>query len=185
MKKKIHILGIDDMPFSFGDEKVDIVGVVMRGNSYIEGVLRTTITVDGKDATSALIKLIAGTRHRGQLRVAMMDGATLGGFNVVDGEEVYEKTGLPIITVTKEKPNEEKMKNALRKHFDDWKERWEIINKGDMKKVELAYPLYIKCWGIKFGEAKEVIKLSIVRGAIPEPLRIAHLIASGIKTGES
>jgi len=35
MKKKVHILGIDDMPFSFGDKKVDIVGVIMRGNSCI------------------------------------------------------------------------------------------------------------------------------------------------------
>jgi len=185
MKKKIHILGIDDMPFSFGDEKVDIVGVIMRGNSYIEGVLRTSITVDGIDATPALIKLISRTRHRGQLRAAMVDGATLGGFNVVDGEQIHEETGLPIITVTKEKPDEKKMKNALKKHFDDWKKRWDTINKGEIKKLELEYPLYIKCWGISFGDARDVIKFSIVRGAIPEPLRVAHLIASGIKTGES
>ena len=185
MKKKVHILGIDDMPFSFGDKKVDIVGVIMRGNSYIEGVLRTTIEVDGRDATSALAELINRTRHREQLRVAMVDGAALGGFNVVDGEEIYGETGLPIITVTKEKPDEKKMIGALKKHFDDWEERWKIISKGEMKKLELEYPLYIKCWGISFEDAKNVIKFSTIRGAIPEPLRVAHLIASGMKKGES
>ena len=51
MKREIHILGIDDMPFSFGDRDTDIVGVVMRGNSYVEGILRSTVTVDGMDAT--------------------------------------------------------------------------------------------------------------------------------------
>jgi len=50
MKKEIRILGIDDMPFSFGDKKVDVVGVVMRGGIYLEGVLKTTIDVDGRDA---------------------------------------------------------------------------------------------------------------------------------------
>ncbi|MDD5779140.1 MAG: DUF99 family protein [Candidatus Thermoplasmatota archaeon] len=34
-------------------------------------------------------------------------------------------------------------------------------------------------------EATEILKISIVRGAIPEPIRVAHLIATGIKTGES
>ena len=34
-------------------------------------------------------------------------------------------------------------------------------------------------------EAKEIIKLSTIRGVIPEPIRMAHLIASGITRGES
>ncbi|HHH78030.1 MAG TPA: DUF99 family protein, partial [Thermoplasmatales archaeon] len=44
---------------------------------------------------------------------------------------------------------------------------------------------YVKCWGISFEDAEDAIKYSIVRGAVPEPLRVAHLIASGMKTGES
>lgn len=185
MKREIHILGIDDMPFSFGDEKVDIVGVVMRGNSYIEGILKSTITVDGMDATPVLIKLIDRTKHRKQLKVAMVDGAALGGFNVVDGEKIYERTGLPLITVTKSKPDAQRMLEALKSHFENWEKRWEIINRGEIRALELDYPLYIKCWGISFDDAKDVIKLSVVRGAVPEPLRVAHLVASGIKTGES
>jgi len=185
MKREIHILGIDDMPFLFGDKSVDIVGVVMRGNSYVEGILRATVTVDGMDATPVLVKLIKNTKHREQLKVAMVDGAALGGFNVVDGEQIYERTGLPVITVTKSKPDSEKMRAALRNHFDNWEERWKVINRGEMKRLDLKYPLYIKCWGISFEDAEDAIKFSIVRGAVPEPLRIAHLIASGIKTGES
>ncbi len=185
MKKEIHILGIDDMPFSFGDKTVGIIGVVMRGNSYIEGILRTTITVDGTDSTPVLIRLIAGTKHLKQLRAVMVDGASLGGFNVVDGEKIFRETGLPVMTVTRNKPDEGKMKEALKKHFDDWEERWGIINRGEIKKLELPYPLYVKCWGIPLDDATDIIKVSIVRGAIPEPIRVAHLMASGIKTGES
>lgn len=185
MKREIHILGIDDMPFSFGDRDTDIVGVVMRGNSYVEGILRSTVTVDGMDATPVLVKLIRNTKHREQLKVTMVDGASLGGFNVVDGEKIYEETGLPTITVTKSKPDGRKMLEALRNHFENWEERWEVISRGEMRKIDLKYPLYVKCWGISFEDAEDAIKYSIVRGAVPEPLRVAHLIASGMKTGES
>ena len=81
MKKEIRILGIDDAPFSFGQEKVTVIGVVMRGNSYIEGVLKAEIEVDGIDATPTIINLINRTRYRKQLKVIMLDGIALGGFN--------------------------------------------------------------------------------------------------------
>ena len=34
-------------------------------------------------------------------------------------------------------------------------------------------------------EAKAIIKVSTIRGVIPEPIRVAHLIASGITRGDS
>ncbi len=45
--------------------------------------------------------------------------------------------------------------------------------------------MYIKCTGVSLEEAKEIINISTIRGVIPEPIRVAHLIASGITRGES
>jgi len=185
MKREVRILGIDDMPFSFGDEKVDVVGVIMRGGTYLEGVLKTTISVDGNDATCKIIELVEKTKHKKQLKIIMIDGIALGGFNVVDAEKIFLSTNLPVITITRNKPDMKKIKEALKKHFDDWKERWEIINKGRTEEILLRYPVYVKYFGLKREEATEIIKLSIIRGAIPEPIRVAHLIATGIKKGES
>ena len=185
MKREIRILGIDDMPFTFEDERVGVVGVVMRGNHYIEGVLHTDIAVDGIDATEQLISLISSSKHAGQLRAVMTDGGALGGFNVVDGEQVHEATGIPVMTVTANQPNEEALIAALKQHFDDWQDRWRIMQKGVLHRVPLQYPLYVKPFGLTLDEATEVIRLSLLRGALPEPLRVAHLIATGIKTGES
>jgi len=185
MKKEIRILGIDDMPFSFGDEKTGVVGVIMRGGTYLEGVLRTTICVDGLDATEKIIEMVENTKHKKQLKVIMIDGIALGGFNVFDGEKIYEETGLPVITITRSKPNMEKIKDALKKHFNDWKHRWNIINKKKTEEIKLRYPLYVKYFGIEREETEKIIKLSIIRGAVPEPIRVAHLIATGIKKGES
>ncbi|MEM1514003.1 MAG: DUF99 family protein [Candidatus Thermoplasmatota archaeon] len=185
MKKEIRIVGIDDMPFSFKEKNTDIVGAVMRGGKYLEGVLKTTIEVDGKDATDKIISMIEGSRHKGQIKIIMINGIALGGFNIVDGEKIFLATHIPVITIARKKPNFKKIEEALKKHFDDWKERIELINKGRTEEIKLKYPVYIKYFGIEKNSAIDAIKVSIVRGAIPEPLRVAHLIATGIKKGES
>ncbi len=185
MKREIRIVGIDDMPFSFKDKKTSIVGAVMRGGIYLEGVLKGAVTIDGRDSTEAIINMVKKSRHAGQLKIIMIDGVALGGFNVVDGNQIFEETGLPVITVTRDKPDMKKIEEALKKHFDDWKERMEIINKGELHEIKLQYTIYSKFFGISTNEGKEIIKLATIRGAIPEPIRVAHLIATGIKKGES
>lgn len=185
MKQEIKIIGIDDAPFSFGQKKVAVIGVVIRGNAYIEGILKAEIEVDGCDATSIIINLINGTRHKKQLKVIMLDGISLGGFNVVDIQEIYKNTGLPVITITREQPDFIKIKNALQKHFVDWEKKWDTILEGNLRQVSGRYPLYVQYEGMTFPTVREIISLCTIRGAIPEPIRIAHLIATGITLGES
>jgi len=186
MKQQIRILGIDDSPFTFTDKNVIVIGVIMRGGSYIECVLRSQVSVDGTDATNTCKEMIENTRHKNQLRAMILDGIALGGFNIVDIQELYSATNLPIITVTRDNPDFEKIEMALRKNFEDWKERLNLMKKGDLHKIETSHnPIYIKCAGISLAEAKEIIILSTIRGAIPEPIRVAHLIASGVTRGES
>jgi hypothetical protein len=186
MKKQIRILGIDDSPFTFQDTYTTVIGVIMRGGEYLECVLSNKVAIDGNEATRICIDMIKNTKHRKQLKVVMLDGVTLGGFNVVDTQELYKSTRLPVITVTRDEPDFEKIKRALQKNFHDWKHRWGLITKGELHQIKTRHnPIYIKCIGISLEEAKEIIKLSTIRGVLPEPIRVAHLIASGVTRGES
>jgi len=186
MKQQIRLLGVDDSPFSFSDKYATVVGVVMRGGEYLECVLSRQISVDGDDATFIFVDMIKNTKHRKQLKAMLLDGVTFGGFNVVDIQEIYQSTGLPIVTVTRDKPDFYKIEKALKNNFVDWKKRLYLMKKGRLYVVKTRYnPIYVKCIGIDIEEAKEIIKLSTIRGVIPEPIRVAHLIASGIKKGES
>jgi len=186
MKKQIRLIGIDDSPFTFTDKYGMVIGVIMRGGEYLESVLRRHIIIDGNDSTFVCKDMIKKTRHRKQLKAMLLDGIALGGFNVVNIKEVYESTNLPVITITRDKPNFEKIKVALQKNFDDWEHRLALMKNGKIYKVETKYnPIYVKCTGIDIGEAKEIIKISTIRGVVPEPIRVAHLIASGITRGES
>lgn len=186
MKKQIRLLGIDDAPFKFRDRKVDVIGVVMRGGEYLEGVIKKEVKIDGLDSTKKIIEMINNTRHKTQIKAIIIDGVALGGFNVIDIEKVYSETDVPVITVTRDKPNNKKIEIALKKHFSDWKKRFDLITKGELYKIKTKHnPIFVKCAGIYADDTKEIIKLSTIRGVIPEPIRVAHLIASGITRGES
>ncbi len=186
MKQQIRLLGIDDSPFTFNDKYTYVIGVIMRGGEYLEGVIKTQVSIDGNDATFICKQMIKNTRHKIQLKAILIDGIALGGFNIVDIEEIYKTTYLPVITVTRDKPEFEKIKLALQKNFNDWENRFDLITKGKLYEVKTKHnPIYIKFVGLPIDEAKEIINISTIRGVIPEPIRMAHLIASGLKRGES
>lgn len=186
IKPEIRILGIDDAPFTpHGEGEVLIVGTVFRGGFWLDGVLTTHIQLDGSDATDKIIKMVSKSRHLGQIRVIMLDGVTFGGFNVVDIQEIYRKTSVPVIVIMRKIPRFEKIKKALQK-FYDWEDRWNNIKKaGPVYEVDVKEPIFMQLSGIGVEDALEIVKLSTTRSAIPEPIRAAHLIAAGVETGES
>ncbi|MGB9936422.1 MAG: DUF99 family protein [Methanobacterium sp.] len=186
IKSEIRILGIDDAPFPPKTQnKVMLIGTVFRGGTWLDGVLRTYITGDGNDSTEEIIKMVNKTRHKDQIGVIMLDGITFGGFNVVNIKEIFQKTGIPVIVIMRKFPDFKKIKKALAR-FENHEDRWNfVLNAGTVYRVENKEPLYIQINGIDLDDAKKIVSLSTTRSAIPEPLRIAHLIAAGVQTGES
>jgi uncharacterized protein len=186
IKREIRILGIDDSALL--NEKVMIVGTIFRGGDWVDGILRSDITKDGLDATDIICSMIVKSKHYGQIRVVMLDGITYAGFNVVDIEKLYRETGIPVIVVMRSYPDFEKIKSAL-KYFSDGEERWKIIEKaGKIEKIageKKRNPIYIQKAGISLESVDKIIRLTSIRSNIPEPLRVAHLIATGIILGGS
>ncbi len=186
IKREIRILGVDDSPFpAHTTQLVMVIGTVFRAGEWLDGVLRTFIQGDGRDATTKIIEMVKNTRHKDQLGVIMLDGVTFGGFNVINIQEIFRATGIPVIVIMRKYPNFEKIKKALQR-FDDWEERWkDITDAGKVYEIENDENIYIQINGIDLEDAKEIIRLSTTRSAIPEPVRVAHLIAAGVVTGES
>lgn len=186
IKPEIRILGIDDS--SLHSEPVMIVGAMFRGGNWLDGVLRSNITKDGTDATEVIIRMVTGSKHFEQVRVLMFDGVTYAGFNVVDIEAVYEETGIGCIVVMRDCPDLDRIRAAL-KHLPDPDIRWEMIKRaGEIHKVisrEGENPIFIQHCGIELEEARDIVQLTSTHSNVPEPLRVAHLIATGIVCGES
>jgi hypothetical protein len=160
---------------------VTVVGVVFRGGYSIDGVMHTTVAIDGLDATEKVVSMINISPHRKQLRLIMLNGITVAGFNLVDIKKLNLETKLPVLALTHEKPDLESIRRALKK-LPDFEKRWKIIlEAGEIHEVtNKGTEIYLELAGISLSDAEEIIKLTSTRSCLPEPLRVAHLIASGV-----
>lgn len=185
LKTKIRAIGIDDGPFKFCDDNVLVVGSLVRSSNYLEGVLSTRVDVDGFDSTDKVIEMLGG-RLGEQARVLFLDGIALGGFNIIDINRLNDEINIPVVSVSREKPDIKSIKNAMKKHVDNWREKFELTKRYSIHKIETKdRPIYIHKKGLELKMAKHYIRLFTVRGRLPEPIRISHMIASGINRGES
>jgi len=184
IKPEIRILGLDDgafLPHTAG--KADVVGVVFRGGRWLDGVMRTEVTIDGLDATERISSMVTESPHYEQLRVLMLSGITFAGFNVVDIRELFESTSLPVIALTRERSDLEGVRRAL-ENLPDRAVRWRSVQSaGDVFQVKVrsgVAPVYVQVAGVSIGDAEGIVRLSCTRSGFPEPLRVAHLIASSL-----
>ena len=184
IKPEIRVIGVDDSPFvPHTKGQVLIIGVVFRGGYWLDGVMHTKIAVDGFDSTEKIVAMITSSPHYKQLRVIMLNGVTFAGFNIVDVKALNAATKLPVMTVTREKPDLAKIRKAL-KNLPKSQERWNIIlNAGEPFEVPTRRgkkKIYMQVVGISRDDAQKILRLTSTRSNIPEALRVAHLIASGV-----
>jgi uncharacterized protein len=184
IKPEIRVLGVDDGIFTPHVESwVPVVGVVFRGGYWLDGVMHTEVLVDGFDATEKISTMITSSPHYRQLRVVMLNGITFAGFNVVDMKELNAAIHLPIVAVTREKPDLHSIREALQ-HLLKSEQRWKaVLNAGDVAEVctrHMNEKIYVHTVGVSLPDAEKIVRLTSTRSNIPEALRVAHLIASGI-----
>ncbi len=186
LKREIRIIGWDDAPFDKNDRTVRVFGAIFRGGLWMDGLLSTKVRIDGNDATRKIAECMNKTRHREQVRIIMLDGITLGGFNVVDIEKLHKKTNMAVIAISRKVPEFDKIKKAL-DNVENGAKKWALIEKAGVPascKIK-SRDIYYQACGINRKNAEDLITLSSTRALIPEPLRVAHLIASGVEKGES
>ena len=102
-------------------------------------------------------------------------------YNIVDVDAVSKKTRLPVICLTY---NESRgIEGAIRRHFSDsGKKLANYRGLGDRRPVKLrsGYRVYVRESGISDREAEEVLNVFTLQGAIPEPVRVAKLLARAV-----
>ncbi|MFW9934051.1 MAG: DUF99 family protein [Candidatus Thorarchaeota archaeon] len=184
VKREIRILGVDDARFKRGrDEWTRLVGVIYRGGEWMEGCIQVPIRVDGEDVTSQLIQMVKSSTHYGQLRIIMTRDTIFGGVNVLDLPKLFAATQLPVIAVSDSRPDMTQVEKAFQK-IDSikWKDKLATLSEaGPIRKMESQpgrAPVYLQWEGLPFEQAAEVVQMTAVHSRIPEPIRVAHLIAS-------
>lgn len=178
VKSMVRVMGLADGSFTWKDPDTVVVGVVVRLPGYVEAIHSTVVQVDGDDATASVIAMVEQSGYGGQLAALMVKGASVAGFNVLDGSAIHQATGVPLITVSREEPDMQAIKTALTSHFDDWQRRLALLEQGPPRKVRNGeFHLYCQGYGIEHPKLAVVVRKATIQGAIPEPIRLAHLMA--------
>lgn len=177
MKPGVRVIGIDDSPFTRRSKKILVMGVVYR-EGIVEGILSTRVEKDGRDSTEKLITMIKRSRFFQQLRAVLLNSITLAGFNIVDIQRLSAELNLPVIAISRKKPSKEKVRKALA-NLKDGSEKILLVEKAGSIFKERAY---LQIAGTDIKPAREILSRF---SAIPEPIRLAHIIGSGVVRGES
>lgn len=177
-KKAIRCLGIAES-FKRAKRKSVLAGVVMRSDLIIDGISLTYITVGGMDATEGVIRLYKQL-HRSDINLIMLNGCIISWYNIVDLNQVYNELRVPLICVTY---RESKGIEEMLKRFSDADKRIEIYRKNGSRslvKLKTGHKVHVRCYGLKEKEVRVVLNRFTLSGAIPEPLRVAKLIARSV-----
>jgi endonuclease V-like protein UPF0215 family len=177
------VLGIDDGPFRKGvDRDAVLVGVVMEGKDLVEGVATTRFAVDGDGVTGFLAAWIAGLRFRPALQAVVLGGITVAGLALVDVTALAASLRLPVLVANRRAPTNRELEAALR--AAGLAARLPILARTPPS-FEVNAHLHVACAGIERAHAVTLLDAVRRKGELPEPLRLAHLIARAVTTGES
>jgi uncharacterized protein len=181
-KKAIRALGIAES-FRPTAEKSTLAGVVVRTDLVVDGFVFGAATVGGDDATDAVLRMYRRLK-RGDVNLMMLAGCVISRYNIIDVDEVARRTGLPVVCLTY---NESKgLEGAIRRHFEHPEGRLESYRKlGPRSPVVLrtGHRLYVRRAGIGEADTKSVLDAFTLQGGMPEPVRLAKLLARSAPAG--
>ena len=183
MKENPIVIGFDDATFklkSTARKTTQLIGVVCQGTRMVN-VVRKEIEIDGYDATEALIELTK--QNELHVQYILTDTITFGGFNIVDLNEIYNKTKKPIIAITEREVNLDSVKDALIKKFPyNYESKIQkIINAGNLYETEIDTAgglsrIYFHSKGIDPDDVELLLQKVCIDSKLPEPVRLAHII---------
>lgn len=177
-----NVVGFDDAPFAHqhrGD--VRLFGVICA-RTRLDGIVSGFVRRDGANAAERMAELVERSQFKSCVRAVLLQGITVAGFNVVDVHRLSERLALPVVVVARRKPRLALMREAL------WRTRgaarkWRLIEQaGEMEPYD---GIWIQRIGIARDAAAAMLRATTLHGNLPEPLRVAHLLAGAVATGAS
>lgn len=164
--------------FRQGEKNSLLAGVVMRGDLVIDGFAFGKTSVGGDDATQRILSLYRRLR-RNDVNLIMVSGAILSLYNILDVDALASRTGLPVVCLTyKETAG---IEDSIVRHFPDRKEvKLEAYRRlGPRKRFRLSsgFDVYARTARISDGDAVKVVDMFTLQGSLPEPVRVAKLLA--------
>jgi endonuclease V-like protein UPF0215 family len=154
----------------------------MEGATLVEAVAVGRFAVDGEDATTHLASWVAGFRFRAAIQGIVLGGITVAGLGIVDLEALSAAVAIPVFAVNRHQPDNRELLRALAAAGLSHREP---ILARIPKSYRMNDGLFLAHAGTTRVDAERMVAASLGKARLPEPLRVAHLIARAIVMGES
>ncbi len=176
-KPGIRALGVAES-FRQGQKRSVIAGVVMRSDFVVDGVALGWTAVGGNDATASIAALFRRFR-RNDVNLVMVSGAILSLYNIIDVDALSAKTKLPVICLTyKETAG---IEGSIRRHFPEGAgaklAAYRKLGKRTGVRLRTGHRVFVRVSGIDREEVRPVLDTFTLQGSVPEPVRVAKLLA--------
>ncbi len=180
--RTLRAVGFDDAPFDRarrGD--VAIAGAVCAGTRF-EGLVWGRVRRDGWNATAEVVRLLANGKFLPQLHLVLLDGIAFGGFNVVDLAALADALGRPCVAVMRRPPDLAAVARAIGRLPRPERRLAAQRRAGPIHRVG-SFTFQVR--GAEPDDTARALARLTDRGAVPEALRLAHMVAGAVRTGES
>ncbi|TFG20304.1 MAG: DUF99 family protein [Promethearchaeota archaeon] len=181
IKNGIHVVAIDDSPHHKGDTSTEVFFVYCK-STFLEYVTRTTITVDGIDATQKILEELQ--KNQDNFNLILLHGISVGGLNIVDIRTISQTLQKPLLAITENPPTAGAIYSAIQKVDNSDLREILVDQAGPMLPFSTTHgfkPIYISCQNIDEKLVERFLKKFCIRSRLPEQLLLAHKIASAWK----
>ncbi|HJT09795.1 MAG TPA: DUF99 family protein [Candidatus Nitrosotalea sp.] len=155
-----------------------LAGIVMRRDFVIDGFVFGKATLEGDDATDAIISMYEKLA-RLDISFILISGLIISMYNIIDIKKLQKKLMMPIIGVTYEESDgiEDAIKHHFPNSFESKMMQYRKLGPRTKTSLHTKHEIYLRIEGCETKEAKKLLDAFTLQGAIPEPLRVAQLLA--------
>jgi endonuclease V-like protein UPF0215 family len=100
-------------------------------------------------------------------------------FNIIDGTKIHQSTGLPVIAITFNRSSG--IAHTIKKVFpNEWQpklQQYQHLGERQPIKLRTGKSVFVRQWGLSLLNSIIILNHFTLQGSIPEPIRVAKLIA--------
>ena len=176
-KKGLRGLAIAES-FRQNSLKSIFAGIVMRRDFVIDGFVFGSATLEGDDATDAILEMY-DELQRPDISYVLISGLIVSMYNIINIKKLYDSLKIPIIGVSYN--DSLGIEGALKHHFpNSFKSKISAYQKlGKREKITLStsHNLYVRKEGCTLGDVNHLLNELTLHGSVPEPIRVSQLLA--------
>ena len=150
----------------------------MRRDFVIDGFVFGSVTIEGDDATDAILKMYEELQ-RPDISYVLISGLIISMYNIIDIKKLYSCLKIPIIGISyNESPG---IEYALKHHFpNSFESKISLYHKlGKREKITLntSHNIFVRKEGCTLSDVKHLLNELTMHGSVPEPIRVSQLLA--------